>query len=109
MTDEVPTIHERLGRIEASLEHVVHSVDKAEEYRSSTIQRISSVEEKVALIESQLPQLEQNTKAFAKEQGIKEQRIREHADDKALRAWIVAILALIVSTGSAIMKWIIDG
>lgn len=102
------TTNERLARIEASLDHVVKSVDKAQESRDEYIVRLSRLEEKIHRVENELPSIEQNTIQNAQQRARRDYENREKTDDNSTRAFVVSIFALIISAGSAIMKWFTD-
>jgi len=97
-----PTTNERLARMEASLSHIVTAVDKAAGHREQTLERLARVEQRVQYIEAQIPQVEQNTRHGAENDGWRSAKEDEQLDTRARLAIGVSVLALFTSVAQAI-------
>jgi len=102
-------MHERLARIEASLEHVVKAVDKAQEDRDTASAQLVRLETRVGYIEGQIPQVRENSIRAAERDGAAHARDDSETDTRARWALGISTLAFLASLASTIKQWFNGG
>jgi len=96
---------ERLSRIEAGLDHVIKSVDRAEQTRESTLERLTRVEARIDQVEKHIPQIDRNAIRGAKSEAWRNAKEDAADNRRATVAIGVSVLAFFTSVIGIIVKW----
>jgi len=96
---------ERLSRIEAGLDHVIKSVDRAEQTRESTLERLTRVEARIDQVEKHIPQIDRNAIRGAKSEAWRNAKDDAADNRRATVAIGVSVLAFFTSVVGIIVKW----